>query len=205
MGVLTDKRRARAFYRVLSPFYDTVNPFFWTTAMRATALERFPIEPGNRVLDVGCGTGFATEALLERSDDVHALDQSVHQLGRAQRKLGDAAHLYRGDAERLPFATDSFDAIWSSGSIEYWPDPVAVLEEFERVGRPGAPVLVVGPNEPSLWPFRKLAAAIMWFYDEEQATAWFSRAGLEDIEHLTVGPWYNRTLAIVTYARVPSG
>lgn len=204
MGFLADKGRARRFYRFLSPLYDTINPLIWTEAMREDALGRFPLEAGDRVLDVGCGTGFATAGLLARVEDVHGLDQSRHQLGRADRKLGDAVELYRGDAERLPFADDSFDAVWSSGSIEYWPDPAATLAEFRRVGRPGAPVLVVGPNEPSLWPIRRLARAIMWFYGPEQATTWFEDAGLTRIEHVTMGPWYNRSIAIVTTARVPS-
>lgn len=204
MGVLADKRRARWFYRFLSPLYDTINPFIWTADMLDRAIESFPIDDTDRVLDIGCGTGYATSALLEQTDDVHGLDQSQHQLGRARDKLGDRVTLYRGDAERLPFADDSFDAIWSSGSIEYWPSPQTALAEIRRVGRPGAPVIIVGPNEPSLWPFRKLANAIMWFYDAEQATKWCEAAGLDDIDHDTVGPWYNRSLAIITRARVPS-
>lgn len=204
MGYLADKGRARRFYRFLSPLYDTINPFIWTETMRDAALDAFDIDPDDRILDVGCGTGFGTEGLLEHAEDVHGLDQSAHQLGRADRKVGDAATLYRGDAERLPFADDSFDAVWSSGSIEYWPDPVGVLAEFARVTKPGGPVLVVGPNEPSLWPFRKLAHAIMWFYGPEQATEWFEAAGFGDIRHMTMGPWYNRSIAIVTTARVPS-
>lgn len=204
MGILADKGRARRFYRFLSPLYDTINPFIWNETMRDQALDSFSISRDDRVLDVGCGTGFGTEGVLEQADDVHGLDQSTHQLTRADRKLGDEVELYRGDAERLPFKDDSFDAIWSSGSIEYWPNPVETLVEFNRVGRPGAPVLVVGPNEPSLWPFRKLAKAIMWFYGPEQATAWFEAAELVDIEHEMVGPWYNRSIAIITTARVPS-
>lgn len=204
MGILADKARARRFYRFLSPIYDTINPFIWNESMRDQALEMFDIDPDDRVLDVGCGTGFGTEGLLQHVEDVHGLDQSSHQLKRAQRKLGDEVELYRGDAERLPFDDDSFDAIWSSGSIEYWPNPEATLAEFNRVGRAGAPILVVGPNEPSLWPFRKLADAIMWFYGPDQATDWFESAGFVDTDHKTVGPWYNRSIAIVTVARVPS-
>lgn len=203
--MLADKGRARTFYRFLSPLYDTINPFIWTPEMRRNALEWFPAGEADRVLDVGCGTGYATVALRERVGEVHGLDQSPDQLRRARAKLGGDVPLYRGDAERLPFADDSFDAIWSSGSIEYWPDPPAALREFRRVGRPGAPVLVVGPNEPRTRPFRKLADAIMRFYGEEQATAWFQAADLEDVEHRTDGPWYNRSIAIVTRAWVPSG
>ena len=204
MGYLADKGRARRFYRFLSPLYDTINPYIWNESMRDAAIERFDIDATDRILDVGCGTGFATEGLLQHAEDIHGLDQSAHQLKRAKRKVGKDVSLYRGDAERLPFDDNSFDAVWSSGSIEYWPDPEATLAEFKRVGRPGAPVLVVGPNEPSLWPFRKLAKAIMWFYGPDQATEWFEAAGLEDIEHVTMGPWYSRSIAIVTLARIPS-
>ena len=204
MGYLADKGRARRFYRFLSPLYDTINPYIWNESMRDAAIERFDIDATDRILDVGCGTGFATEGLLQHAEDIHGLDQSAHQLKRAKRKVGKDVSLYRGDAERLPFDDNSFDAVWSSGSIEYWPDPEATLAEFKRVGRPGAPVLVVGPNEPSLWPFRKLAKAIMWFYGPDQATEWFEAAGLEAIEHVTMGPWYSRSIAIVTLARIPS-
>ena len=204
MGYLADKGRARRFYRFLSPLYDTINPYIWNESMRDAAIERFDIDAADRILDVGCGTGFATEGLLQHAEDIHGLDQSAHQLKRAKRKVGKDVSLYRGDAERLPFDDNSFDAVWSSGSIEYWPDPEATLAEFKRVGRPGAPVLVVGPNEPSLLPFRKLAKAIMWFYGPDQATEWFEAAGLEDIEHVTMGPWYSRSIAIVTLARIPS-
>lgn len=205
MGALIDKSRARSFFRVLSPVYDVINPFIWTTEMREAAIEWFPIDGDDRVLDVGCGTGYATEALRHRAEEVHGLDQSVQQLERARAKLADEVALHRGDAERLPFRDDSFDGIWSSGSIEYWPDPPAALAEMRRVGRPGAPVLVVGPHEPRTWPFRKLARGIMRFYDRERATTWFETAGLEAIEHRTDGPWYHPEIAILTRAKIPLG
>src|SRR6056297_2766283 len=99
MGLLENKARARLFYKYLSKVYDQVNPFIWDDEMRAEALSMIDIQRDDRVLDVGCGTGFATEGLLEHTDDVHGLDQSVHQLQKAWAKLGkhDAVRFYRGD------------------------------------------------------------------------------------------------------------
>jgi ubiquinone/menaquinone biosynthesis C-methylase UbiE len=205
MGILEDKSRARLFYKYLSKVYDRVNPFIWNEEMRAEALELFALDADDRVLDVGCGTGFGTEGLLQYSDDVHALDQSIHQMEKAFEKFGrtDRVDFYRGDAERLPFADDSFDALWSSGSIEYWPNPVDALAEFRRVVEPGGSVLVVGPNYPSSSLFQRLADAIMLFYDEAEADRMFAEAGFDDVEHVTMGPSYNPEIAITTLARVP--
>ena len=205
MGVLENKARARLFYKYLSKVYDEINPFVWNEEMRTEALDLFDVGEGDTVLDVGCGTGFATEGLLERTEHVHALDQSRHQLEKAYEKFGrnEQVRFYRGDAERLPFADDTFDALWSSGSIEYWPDPVATLREFRRVVKPGGAVLVVGPNYPHSTVFQKLADAIMLFYDQEEADRMFTEAGYEEFDHHLQGPSYSPEIAITTVARVP--
>jgi len=205
MGVLENKRRARLFYKYLSQVYDRVNPFIWNEEMREQAIGMLDIDEDDRVLDVGCGTGFATEGLLERTENVHGLDQSVHQMEKAWAKLGkhDPVQFARGDAERLPYKTDSFDVIWSSGSIEYWPNPVMALREFRRVVKPGGQVLVVGPNNPENSLAQKVADAIMLFYDADEADRMFSEAGYEEIEHRLMGPSHKPDVAIVTAARAP--
>jgi demethylmenaquinone methyltransferase/2-methoxy-6-polyprenyl-1,4-benzoquinol methylase len=205
MGLLEDKARARVFYRYLSTVYDAINPFVWNEAMRDQAIEWFGVESDDTVLDVGCGTGFATEGLLEHTDDVFGLDQSAHQLEKAFGKFGTRGRVRftRGDAERLPFAADSFDAYWSSGSIEYWPNPIAALEEARRVTKPGGPVLIVGPDYPNSTVFRKLADAIMLFYDEAEADRMFAEAGFETVEHHIQQRAPGTPRAITTVARVP--
>ncbi|MFC6796329.1 MULTISPECIES: methyltransferase domain-containing protein [unclassified Haladaptatus] len=205
MGVLEHKGRARLFYKYLSKVYDQVNPYIWNEEMRAEALELIDIQDGDRVLDVGCGTGFATEGILQYTDDVHGLDQSIHQLEKAWAKLGkrDTVKFYRGDAERLPFRDGQFDKVWSSGSIEYWPEPVTALREIRRVVKPGNKVLIVGPNHPRNFVMGKLADAMMLFYDEAEADRMFSEAGFVDVEHTLMGPSYSPEIAIVTVARAP--
>ncbi|MFC4439438.1 MULTISPECIES: methyltransferase domain-containing protein [Natrialbaceae] len=206
MGVLENKARARLFYKYLSKVYDRVNPFVWTEEMRNDALELLDIDPEMTVLDVGCGTGFATEGLLEHVDEVYAIDQSEHQLEQAYAKFGKRAppvQFHRGDAERLPFATDTFDVVWSSGSIEYWPNPILALREFRRVLKPGGQVLVVGPNYPDNPVTQKLADAIMLFYDEYEADRMFKTAGFEEVKHAFMGPEYEPEVAITTIGRAP--
>jgi ubiquinone/menaquinone biosynthesis C-methylase UbiE len=205
MGVLEDKQRARVFYKYLSTVYDRINPFIWNEEMRNEAVEMLDLGPDDRVLDVGCGTGFATERLLQETERVYGLDQSPHQLERAFEKFGTRGpvRFSLGDAERLPFADDSFDVVWSSGSIEYWPDPVAALAELRRVAEPGGRVLVVGPDYPDRTVFQKLADAIMLFYDEAEADRMFAQAGFESFDHHIQQARPGTPRAITTLAAVP--
>lgn len=205
MGVLEDKGRARVFYKYLSKVYDEINPLVWNEAMRDESLSRMGIQRDDHVLDVGCGTGFATTGLLEYTENVYGLDQSVHQLERAWKKFGKTGTVQfcRGDAERLPFEDDRFDHYWSSGSIEYWPNPVDALEEARRVTKPGGTVLVVGPDAPKSKLFEMLADAIMLFYDAEEADRMFSEAGFDDVEHLIMQAKPGSPKAIVSIATVP--
>lgn len=205
MGILENKARAQLFYKYLSRVYDEINPFVWNERMRDEAISMLDIEERDRVLDVGCGTGFATEGLLEHVDEVHGLDQSIHQLERAYTKFGrdGPVRFSRGDAERLPFRDDAFDVVWSSGSIEYWPEPVTTLREFRRVVEPGGKVLIVGPDAPNSTLFEKIADEIMLFYDEDEADRMFEAAGFEEFEHHIQQANPGSPRAITTLARAP--
>jgi MPBQ/MSBQ methyltransferase len=195
MRFIQHKKEAYWFYRVLSPLYDRwINPLFWTPQMRTAALELAHLDhPRLRTIDVGAGTGFSTEGIIEHVEpsSVTLLDQSPDQLRRAGRKPSLAACArVLGDAERLPFEANAFDRYVSCGSIEYWPDPQRAIAEAYRVLRPGGMALVVGPLPPSGRMARLLADAWMLFPTEVQYRQWFDRAGFETLDTAYVAaPW----------------
>lgn len=79
-----------------------------------------------KVVDVGGGTGFCTLGIVKTvpPTNVTLLDQSDHQMSKAAKKEGlMGITMVQGDAEDLPFETDTFDRYVSAGSIEYWPEP----------------------------------------------------------------------------------
>jgi MPBQ/MSBQ methyltransferase len=196
MRFIQHKAEARWFYRVVSLGYDRlINPLFWTAPMRDAALRLARLDdPGLEVVDVGAGTGFATEAIARAvsSDRVTMLDQSPHQLARARRKRAlDGVTKLVGDAEALPFRTDSRDRYVSTGSVEYWPDPQRAVAEAYRVLRPGGVALLVGPLRRTHPLARRLSDAWMLFPAEEEYVTWFRRAGFERIERVHVAPaWW---------------
>ncbi|MDQ3770175.1 MAG: methyltransferase domain-containing protein, partial [Actinomycetota bacterium] len=197
MRLIQHKREAYWFYRFLSLGYDRwINPLFWTPAMRTVALAPARLEDrALRVLDVGAGTGFTTEGIVERVDaaNVTMLDQSPHQLARSHRRPALAAcRRVQGDAENLPFPDASFDRYVSAGSIEYWPDPARAITEAHRVLRPGGIALVAGPLRPRHRVGRLLADTWMLFPEEEQYRAWFAAAGFVEVSAVYAAPEWHR-------------
>jgi ubiquinone/menaquinone biosynthesis C-methylase UbiE len=124
---LADKKRALAYYNVLSSAYDVLNPYLYTSSMRSEVAKLVDREELLRVLDVGCGTGYTTAGILRLGSvcEVVGVDQNHKQLQRAARNLyieKTKLSLSRGDVENLPFADEVFDAVVSVGAVEYFPD-----------------------------------------------------------------------------------
>jgi MPBQ/MSBQ methyltransferase len=209
MRPIQHKREAFWFYFVVSRVYDRwVNPLFWTSAMRDRALELARLGPELDVVDVGAGTGFASEGIVEQADPARLtlLDQSPHQLARARAKPALArCTIVRGDAEDLPFATDSADRYVSTGSIEYWPDPQRGIAEAYRVLREGGIAMLAGPVRPANPLARRLADAWMLFPAEDEYRAWFEAAGFADVELRMLQPeWFEGGFAVAVAGRKPA-
>jgi MPBQ/MSBQ methyltransferase len=192
---IQDKAAAKTFYRFLSIGYDWINQGHWTTDMRDAALEPADLRPGQKVCDVGGGTGFCTLGVVGAGvlpADITLLDQSPHQLAKAKAKpLLNGVTIVEGDAENLPFPTDSYDRYTSAGSIEYWPNPQQGICEAYRVLKPGGVACMIGPVHPTHPVSRFFADAWMLFPKEEEYLQWFGKAGFEDVKITRIGPkWY---------------
>ena len=102
------------------------------------------IGPGQRVLDVACGTGALTVAVADRVEAggaVLGLDANPEMLAVARRKRADI-EWRDGRAESLPFADASFDAVVSQFGLMFFDDRAGALREMTRVLRPGGRLAV---------------------------------------------------------------
>jgi ubiquinone/menaquinone biosynthesis C-methylase UbiE len=137
-------------YARIATSYDTV--LGWSTAaLNRRALELAPAGPGDRVLDVGCGTGAHLAGYRERGADCTGLDLSPAMLEVARRRL-PGADLRIGDATDLPFDDGSFDLVLATLFLhELAPDARSMaLTEMARVAADDGRVVVIDYHVGSL-------------------------------------------------------
>lgn len=102
---------------------------------------------GARVLDVAAGTGYGAEVLAGRARFVAGVDGDAKALVDARRvRRSGSIGLVRADAQRLPFATASFDVVTSFETIEHLEDPRAFVAELARALRPAGVCILSTPN-----------------------------------------------------------
>jgi SAM-dependent methyltransferase len=105
------------------------------------AIRRAGITTGQRVLDVGCGTGAFLRVAADHGAQVFGLDASEELLAIARTRVPEA-ELTAGDLQYPPYEDDAFDTVCGFNSFFFAADITAALREAGRVARPGAPVVV---------------------------------------------------------------
>lgn len=153
------KAEARTFYTRISPYYDTLAAS--EKKFIQTGLDLLDASPGDRILEIGSGTGFALlDIALQVEDTGHAygVDISPGMIRVAHEKLKqhqvrDQVSLILDDAHILPLASQSIDGIFMSFTLELFhtPELPQVLKECHRVIRQDGRMCVVslstGPSK----------------------------------------------------------
>lgn len=142
-----------------SPTLKHLREDWWNDAFTEFLRETLRPRPGNRILDVGCGSGQAEVSLgrLHISQiGLYGIDLKVHEVVTAAREA--AAHNLQarfaaGDAERLPFADRSFDSTFCVAVLQHVGDVVAAVREFARVTRGNGRVVVVEPDNTARYAY----------------------------------------------------
>jgi phosphatidylethanolamine/phosphatidyl-N-methylethanolamine N-methyltransferase len=176
-------------YENLAWFYDfTFGPALHPG--RVDAIQRMAIQPGDRVLEVGVGTGI-NAVLYPRDCTVTGIDLSSSMLEKAHERIArkgvQNVRLLEMDAADLKFADDSFDIVYAPYVISVVPDPVAVTREMHRVCRPGGRIIILNhfrsKSRVGAWLERMIAPFTLYlgFKSDLDLPAFLVQAGLKPV------------------------
>lgn len=139
------KEQIKKIYSLWSNCYDHVFKWFFSPRQKHV-IETMDIKPGQRVLDVGVGTGLSL-SLYPEGCEVVGIDLSREMLTKAKLKVEEMGlsnvKLLEMDAQHLTFQDDSFDHVLATFVISVVPDPVRTIAEMKRVLKPDGSLVIV--------------------------------------------------------------
>ncbi len=182
-------------------------------AYKHYSLALLDLQPGQHVLEVGCGTGADAQMMAQRvapGGRVVAVDGSRHTIAVAQQRAAGCSlplEFQVADAHRLPFADDSFDASRADRIFMHLESPAQALSEMQRVTRPGGRVLVYEVDFETLTldlPPREHTRKVLHTWCDSFRNGWLGRhvpalfreAGLEDVRITPATLWLRYPVAI---------
>jgi ubiquinone/menaquinone biosynthesis C-methylase UbiE len=181
------------------PLYDPLVKLLGGDVARRALLEQASIQPGQRVLDIGCGTGTLVVLIksLHPDVDVVGLDPDPKALARAKRKAERASVAIRFDqgfSDALPYADASVDRVLSSFMFHHLQrdEKDGMLREVRRVLRPGGVFTLLGfggPESADNGLFPRLVHSSHHLKDnsEERIVAVMHQAGFVDPKKIAQG------------------
>jgi demethylmenaquinone methyltransferase/2-methoxy-6-polyprenyl-1,4-benzoquinol methylase len=114
---------------------------------RIATVKAIDPKPGERILDIAAGTGTSAAAIAKSGAEVVALDFSRGMVDEGKRRHPEIEFI-EGNAEELPFADDTFDAVTISFGLRNVQRPKAALDEMYRVLKPGGRVIICEFSKP---------------------------------------------------------
>jgi len=175
--------------------YDEGRITGWFQYTQALAISFLDLQPKSKVLDVGCGTGYAVLKLASILSEGEAcgIDISSEMIERARTKIPDIlegkVEFRQASSDNIPYPNAAFDHVLCTNSFHHYPDPIKTLKEIQRVLKPGGQIVIV-ENASDLswytWAWDRLLRikekGHVRYYTSQELGVLIKKAGFESVK-----------------------
>jgi ubiquinone/menaquinone biosynthesis C-methylase UbiE len=180
---------SKQYFEEIGAGWDQLRSSFFSNEVRERAVSVAEVQASSLTADLGAGTGFITEALLDRGARVIAVDQSPAMLDALRTKFPEQNRVETrvGTADALPLDTASVDYVFANMYLHHVDDPPSAIAEMMRILRPGGRVVVTDLDTHD-FEFLRTEQHDRWLgFERADIERWFREAGLQGVNVDCVG------------------
>ncbi|MFQ6050636.1 MAG: class I SAM-dependent methyltransferase [Candidatus Hydrothermarchaeota archaeon] len=173
----------KQYFNEVAHRWDEMRGTFFSEAVREKAISIASVQHGKIAADIGAGTGFITEGLIQRGLRVIAMDQSEAMIREMKKKFKNIETVdYRiGEAEKLPIEDEVVDYVFANMFLHHVEIPEIAIKEMARILKPGD-ILVITDLDEHNFEFLKKEHHDRWMgFKRENIKRWIMEAGLKNV------------------------
>jgi ubiquinone/menaquinone biosynthesis C-methylase UbiE len=180
---------SKKYFEKVASQWDQMRKSFFSDNVREKALAVANIKVGQLAADIGTGTGFITEGLVQNGLKVIAVDQSKEMLKEMEKKLNrfDTIDYKIGESSNLPIQDETVDTIFSNMYLHHVESPQVAIKEMARVLKTGGKIVITDMDTHE-YEFLREEHNDRWLgFKREEIREWFTEAGLRNVQIDCVG------------------
>ena len=173
---------SKGYFDEIAGKWDNMQQSFFSTKVREKAYEMAQVKEGATAADIGAGTGFVTEGLLERNLKVISIDQSLEMLQKLSAKYEGKGEFtcIQGDSDNLPILDESIDYVFANMYLHHVDSPLVVIKEMYRILKNNGK-LVITDLDLHEYEFLRTEQYDKWLgFDREDIRNWYREAGFSE-------------------------
>ncbi|GKU27108.1 class I SAM-dependent methyltransferase [Clostridium folliculivorans] len=174
---------SKVYFKEVAKEWDVMRQDFFSESVRDKAYEVADVEEGKLAADIGAGTGFITEGLLQKGLNVIAVDQSYEMLEEMKLKFNEfkSVEYLQGDAEKLPIDDATVDYAMANMYLHHVEDPLKAIKEMVRILKPSGKLVITDLDQHN-HEFLRTEQHDRWMgFDRKAIENWFVEAGLSNV------------------------
>lgn len=175
---------SKQYFAAVASEWDEIRAGFFTEAMRDAAIARAALPSSAVVADIGTGTGFVLQGLVNNVAHAVGFDESTDMLSVARQNLAGYPHVELREAEgqQLPAADNSFDAVFANMYLHHAPNPPAAIAEMTRILKPDGKLIITDLDSHNQAWMREAMADRWLGFAREDIRRWYEAAGLTAVD-----------------------